>query len=263
MRRTAALVLLTSLVFASRVDAQSTTPPTPRGAGELRDDGVVVIDSPPGPAPAPFAPSEGVVLQRPGRVLLRGTPVELEFRSPTNGVAFSLQAGGSYSSISGVSVGGFGAFGYPGWGWGGYGFGLSPYYGEVRTRAYQPICETPCAATLLSGRHRMALSLGGGAPINVAQPVQITENAIVEGRYIDKRRLRKAGWAVFVSGAVSGMAMMFASVSYQNDPFATGDQIRNRGVFYSGVGIFLSSIIVGSVLAAQDDKAYIDVYPVN
>ncbi|MEM9729827.1 MAG: hypothetical protein AAF997_14675 [Myxococcota bacterium] len=265
MRLSIALVLCLPFLNAARTEAQ-TGASAPNTAAELRDDGVDVIDSPP-PLPAPSvpseAPAEGVVLQRPGQVLLSGTPVKLEFRSPTNGVGFQLQAGGAYSSISGISYGaGFG-YGYGAWGYGGYGFGAAPYYGEVVTRAYQPICEAPCEAILLSGRHRIALTLKGGAPVNVRQPVDLTVPSIVEGRYKDKSRLRKAGWAVFVSGAVAGMVMMFASVDYRNDPFRTGSQIRNPGVFYSGVGIFLSSIIAGSVLASQNDEAYVNVYPVE
>ena len=242
--------------------------PATNPQGEAPDDGVVVIDAPPTPSPSTTettVPSDELVLQRPGQVLLSGKPVRLDFRSPTEGVSFQLLAGGAYSSISGVSYGagygGFGGWGYGGWGYGGYGFGMAPYYGEVLTRAYQPICEAPCEATLLSGKHRMALSLQGGAPVNVAQPVNVTENAIVEGRYVDRRRIRKIGWAVFVSGAVAGIAMMFASVDYRYDPLTGGSQIRNRGVFYSGVGIFVGSIITGSVLASRDDEAYIDVRP--
>lgn len=204
-------------------------------------------------------PSDGVILQRPNQVLLYGKPVRLDFRSPTDGVAFQLLSGGAYSQVSGVSYNS--SVGLGSWWYGGYGFGVSPYYGEVVTRAYQPICEAPCQATILSGTHRMALSLRGGAPVNVQRPITFTEDSFVEGRYVDKRRMRKAGWAVFASGAIAGMAMMFASVDYQYDPFATGNQIRNPGVFYTGVGLFVSSIITGAVLASQSDEAHINVYP--
>ncbi|MEM7437809.1 MAG: hypothetical protein AAF436_21845 [Myxococcota bacterium] len=264
MRLVIALVFLIPLLplDGARAIAQ---PATPTQAETLRDDGVEVIDAPPtGPEPAapPTIQSDSVILDRPGQVLLKGTPVELEFRSPTNGVGFQLLAGGAYSSISGVAYG-VGLGGYGAWGYGGYGLGVSPYYGEVVTKAYQPICETPCRATLLSGRHRMALSLRGGPPVNVRQPIDVLEPSIIEGRYVDKSRLRKAGWAIFVSGAVAGLAMMFASVDYRNDPFNVGNQIRNPGVFYSGVGIFLSSIIAGSVLGSRNDEAYINVYPLE
>ena len=223
-----------------------------------------VIDSPPAAAPTPDGtPSTGVVLDRPGRVLIYGTPVKIRCQSPTDGVAFHLRAGGAYSSVSGVSYGV--GFGY-GYGWGGYGFGyggVAPYYGEVATRTYQPICEAPCDATLLSGRHRLALSLGGSRPIEIDPPVDLSTDAVVEGRYIDKRRLRKAGWAVFAAGALTGMALMFASVNYRYDPNDPGDQIRYRPMFYTGIGLFLGSIITGSVLASQDDEASVNVYPVE
>jgi hypothetical protein len=216
-----------------------------------------VIDTPPpsttrgGPTEVP---STGVVLDRPGRVLVQGTPVKLRFQSPTDGVSFHLRVGGTYSSISGVSFG----VGWGGYGWGGY--GVAPYYGEVVTRAYQPICEAPCEATLLSGRHRLALSLGGQRPIEIREPIDLTTDAVVEGRYVDRRRIRKAGWAVFASGAAAGLALMFASVNYRYDP-QFGQQLRYPPMFYSGVGLFLGSIITGAVLAAQDDEARVNVYP--
>jgi len=224
---------------------------------------IVVIDSPP-QAPPPQQPSTGVILQRPGRVLLSGTPVPTHFQSPTNGVSFHLRTGGSYSAISGVSFGmGYG-WGGPGWGWGGYGvgYGVAPYYGEVVTKAYQPICEAPCDATLLSGRHRFALSLDGGQPLDIAQPIDLSVESVVEGRYVDKSHMRRAGWITFVAGSVAGMALMFASIDYRADPFY-GDQIRYRPMFYTGVGLFVSSIITGAVLAAQNDEASVTVYPVE
>ncbi|MGB8328976.1 MAG: hypothetical protein WCE62_02525 [Polyangiales bacterium] len=247
-------------------------------AAQPRDEpsSIVVIDSPPPPTQR-VVPSPGVILERPGQVLLSGTPVRAQFRSPTDGVSFQLRVGGSYSSISGISYGmgwgGWGGWGWggpgwgwggPGWGWGGYGvgYGVAPYYGEVVTSTFQPICEAPCDATLLSGRHRIALSLQGGAPVNVPEPIDLTTDSIVEGRYIDKRRIRKAGWATFIAGSVAGMAMMFASIDYNYNAFY-GNQIRYQPMFYTGVGLFVSSIITGAVLASQDDEAQVTVYPVE
>lgn len=256
MRLAIALFLLAAPISASVAFAQAPQ-------GEPRDGtSYEVIDTPPSIPPAtPGTPSTGVVLDRPGQVLLYGTPVKIRFQSPTDGVGFHLRIGGTYSSISGVSFG----VGFGGYGWGGYGvgYGAAPYYGEVVTRAYQPICEAPCDATLLSGRHRLALSLEGRKPIEVRQPIDLTADSVVEGRYVDKSRIRKAGWAVFAAGAITGMALMFASVNYRYDPTVIGQQIRYPPMFYTGVGLFISSIITGSVLASQDDEAQLNVYPVN
>ena len=250
--------------------AQGQAPTTER-KDQSEPSSIIVIDSTPEeqarPGPPPRrVPSTGVVLQRPGQVLLHGTPIHVHFRSPTDGVSFHLRTGGSYSSISGVSFGvGYGSWGWggPGWGWGGYGvgYGAAPYYGEVVTKAYQPICEAPCDATLLSGSHRLALSLGGDRPIEVARTIDLSADSVVEGRYVDKRRMRRAGWATFVAGSVAGMALMFASIDYRYDPFLPGDQIRYEPMFYTGVGLLISSIIAGGVLAAQQDEAQVDVYP--
>lgn len=263
------LIVLTHVVATSRAMGQWDASVAPKDeTSEEAPPSVVVIDTPPAPS-SMLTPPSGVVLQQPGKVLVSGTPVRVQLRSPTDGVSFQLRTGGSYSSISGVSFGagygwGWGGWSYPGWGWGypGWGaVGVAPYYGEVVTKVYQPICEAPCDATLLSGRYRMALSLGGGPPVEVPQPVQLIGDSVVEGKYVDKRRLRRAGWATFAAGAVAGMALMFASVDYRTDPFYGGDQLRYPAMFYTGVGVFVSSIIAGAVLAAQNDEAHVDVYP--
>ncbi|MBW2191121.1 MAG: hypothetical protein JRG93_16335 [Deltaproteobacteria bacterium] len=261
MRISIGLILLATAIQPAAAFGQQ--PPTAQPIDE--PSSTVVIDTPPPPragVPEFQTPSTGVILDRPGRVLISGKPVRAHFSSPTDGVAFQLQVGGSYSSISGVSFGMSYGWGGPGWGGYGIGYGAAPYYGEIVTKAYQPICETPCDATLLSGRHRMALSLDGGKPVNVTLPVDLTEDSTVEGRYIDKRRLRKAGWATFVAGSLAGMALMFASIDYRNDPLL-GDQIRYRPMFYTGISLFVGSIITGAVLASQDDEARVTVFPVQ
>jgi hypothetical protein len=257
MRAALTLLVVLGTVSSTAVGANAQT-----DSGPTKDDTKYrVIDTVPAPRGVPPTPSAGVVLQRPGGVLIYGTPVNVRFQSPTDGISFHLRTGGSYSSISGVS---FGVGWSGGYGWGGYGFGYgaAPYYGEVVTKAYQPICETPCDAKLLSGRHRFALSLEGNRPIEAPQPVDLTADSVVEGRYVDKSRIRKAGWAVFAAGAVSGLALMFASVNYNYDP-RFGQQIRYPPMFYTGLGLFLGSIITGSVLASQDDEAHVNVYPMK
>ena len=94
------------------------------------------------------------------------------------------------------------------------------------------------------------------------EPIDLSVASVVEGRYVDKSRLRRAGWITFVAGSVAGMAMMFASIDYRAESIY-GDQIRYRPMFYTGVGLFVSSIISGAVLAAQDDEASVTVYPVE
>ena len=252
-------VLLATTPLRAQQEPPITAPPAPDTKG---GQGPEIIDSPPPPPP-------GVVLQRPGQVVLHGHPVRVLFRSNTPGLGYQLQLGSSYSAISGVSYGlgyGFGGFGYPygyGWGYGGWGLGgvgVAPYYGEVVTRNYQPICVAPCEATLLSGQHHLAVNLQGRPPMNVGT-IDLTGDAIVDTTYVNRRKLRVAGWSVFVVGAVAGIAMMFASVNYNNTDFNRGDDIRNRGVFFSGVGILGASIITGSALAAQRDKASVTVSP--
>lgn len=199
-----------------------------------------VIDSPPGS-------SETELLPPPLGALEKVQALRLLFRSETNGVSFHLRLGATYGDVTAAAAK-FGldyhAEGYP------------VYSGEVAT-GYAPICETPCVATLFPGTYRMALALNEGYPLDVEQAVHLTSDSLVEGRYVDKNRMRRAGAMFGIVSMVAGTVMMLVAADFRNR------RGINYPVLYSGVGLFSAGVIVGMSLSTRPDKVEINVYPLE
>ena len=182
-------------------------------------------------------------------MLLYGTPVKIRFQSPTNGVSFHLRAGGSVlvdqrrelrRRLRGAGRGHTAGADTVS------ATAASPLLRRGRhTRTYQPICEAPCDATLLSGRHRFALSLNGARPIELAQPVDLTPMLIVEGRYVDKSRHPQSRLGCLRRRAPSRDGADVRVDRLPVRPESTGRSATRRCSTPS------RSIITGSVLASQ------------
>lgn len=199
-----------------------------------------VIETPPqlGGIPAPHAPIGA---------LPKEEPLHLLFRSANKGVSFHLRLGATYRDVT-AGAARFGlhyhSTGYP------------AYTGKVAS-GYAPICETPCVATLHPGIHRMALALNEGYPLDVSQAVRLTGDSIVEGRYVDKSGMRKAGSMIMFVGTIGGMVMMLAAADYGNF------SLTNYPVFYTGLGLITVGLAVGVPLTTRSDEALISVHPLG
>lgn len=239
-----ALCLLLSGAFGAPAFAQDLPP-----ASSTQE---TIIYEPPGPLQDP---AEAVGLLRPGEIILHGRPVRVRFQTPTRGVSFWLKTGAIHSETKGwwldlgVIISKQGTAFDPG-------FGV--YSSETHTRDYVPICEEQCEATVPAGSHRLALSLDGGKPLEPKHPTVITTDSLVEGRYRNRRALRIVGWCVWGIGSVMGTMMMLLSLHNTED-----FDIRNKAAFYAGTAITVIAFGVGVPLAAQKDKAIINVYPLD
>ena len=150
-----------------------------------------VIDEPPKSGDSPLLPS-------PIGALEQVRPLRLLFRSPTKGVSFHLRLGATYRDVTAAAA----RFGLD------YqATGYAVYSGEVAA-GYAPICETPCVATLFRGTHGMALALNEGYPLDVERAIHLTADSVVEGRYVDKRRMRRAGAMFGLVSMIAGSARM-------------------------------------------------------
>jgi len=199
-----------------------------------------VIDAPPGP-------DEHVLLRPVVGASEQVQPLRLLFQSTTKGVSFHLRLGATYRDVA-AGAARFGidyqATGYP------------IYSGEVTT-GYVPICEAPCVATLFPGTHRMALALHEGYPLDAETAVHLEVDSVVEGRYVDKRRMRRAGAMFGLVSMVAGAAMILGAVDFRDRRGV------NYPVLYTGVGLASAGLIIGLPLSNRDDEVEIDVHPLE
>jgi hypothetical protein len=124
------------------------------------------------------------------------------------------------------------------------GRGLGTWAGDAA--GYEHICTAPCEATLPAGTYRLALSQGGGMPVEPRNAVTIERSSLLYGTYTSRKVLRTIGWVVLGAIILGGTALMFPAVqSGQSSP-----------VLADGAFMMLGSLI-GLMLAFERDRAHI------
>jgi hypothetical protein len=214
------------------------------------DEPTIIIDAPPKRV-QPRA-------NRTGEVPLHMQAVRARFHSPTSGVSFFLRGG--TARFRGVGAGpsldvGFDRAGVS------YRPGFGVYSSTTTTKKYGLICEAPCEASLAWGQHSMALSHDGGIPVAVSEPVGLFGPSIVDGRYVDRSKMRKAGWWVFGAGFIAGVFIMIAGLTVNVD--GGFESVQNGALFGSGMALMGASIVIGVPMLTRDDRASIRVYPLE
>ena len=122
---------------------------------------------------------------------------------------------------------------------------------------YAPICADACVTRVPRGEYRLALSKDEGPAVPVG-PVAIEQSSTLRADYIDRSGLRTAGAVVGIGGIVGGIALVVASLSTGH-----GDDHLNGPLFGGGVGLIVSSAIIGSILGLQRDEAHVTITPSN
>lgn len=184
--------------------------------------------------------------------------VRARFQSQTRGISFFLKGGTIFARdvglapSYGVRIDQVGVSHRPG-------FGV--YSGKTTTKDYDLICEAPCEASLAWGHYWMALSLDGGVPVPVDEPVGVYSASIIDGRYVNRAPMRKAGWAVFGAGFIAGVVMMIAGLKVTEE--GGFESVKNATLFGTGLALMGASILIGVPMLTRDDRAYITAYPMK
>ena len=248
MRSGLALILvslLTSIGIANADDREEARPEAPS---------LIIVDTPPAARKTPTVTASPPPLKVPSDRV----PVRARFQSRKSGVSFLLWVDTGLSR--GIGVG-------PSFGMGvdaagvtyrpGFGIGSS----TTTTNQFRLICEAPCEASLARGTYPMALSHDGGEPIIVRGAVPLYGDSVVDGRYVNRDPMRKAGWSVFGIGFISGVVMMIAGLNLDADGGI--ESVKNGALVGGGVALMGASVLIGVPMLTRDDKAYIEVYPME
>ena len=96
----------------------------------------------------------------------------------------------------------------------------------------------------------MALSLGGRAPVEIKEPLELRSDVRVEGLYHSRSGVRTAGVVTMILGGVAGLLMTTGSL------FSTSNEYEsNYGLIAGGSVVLCVSLVVGMILIFQRDKA--------
>lgn len=119
-------------------------------------------------------------------------------------------------------------------------------------RGYRSLCQAPCTVQVEPGLARLALSLPGGVPVDVAGEVFFRNGQTLTGSYVDRSGRRASG--VFLSLLSIPLAAITPWVAHEVGamPDSSTDVLV---VGLVGAGLSLLSLVVGLALAASGDEA--------
>jgi hypothetical protein len=134
--------------------------------------------------------------------------------------------------------------------------GVGAYEGTTDSETYQRICDAPCTARIQTGRQKLALSSGEGAPVAVEEPVNLSGPATIEGQYRSNAGFRAAGLGMLFVGTgalVAGAVVIKDRCDH--------DEHCNREPYVeiAAAGLFMG--LMGAILVSFPDVATVTVTP--
>lgn len=124
---------------------------------------------------------------------------------------------------------------------------------------YAEICTAPCEVSVATGSYTLALSRGTGAPVATDHRIVVNGPAIIRGKYVSHRSLRKAGWVVGIGGLLGGLIVSSVG-SEMRDPLGQdGGFDLALGLELGGAVMALAGPGAGLWMLLQKDEAIIEV----
>jgi hypothetical protein len=136
------------------------------------------------------------------------------------------------------------------------------YYEHGVAPSYSPICEGPCDTRLVPGAYRLALSRDGGTPVS-AGVVAVEGPSTITATYEDHSGARVFGGLIIVGGLIGGVAMIVSSADHQMCDSNACSTDLNGSLLGGGIAVVLGSVIIGSLLASEQDAAHVTVTPLT
>jgi hypothetical protein len=118
----------------------------------------------------------------------------------------------------------------------------------VAATGYEPICAAPCEASLPAGTHEFGISLGGGLPVGVSDPLRLNGGETLDGFMGSRKKLRMAVLAAGGLIAVTGLVLILKNPKSFNED-STTETRRNAGFGVAFGGIFFG---VGGLVLIRD-----------
>jgi hypothetical protein len=128
------------------------------------------------------------------------------------------------------------------------------YYQRAWTDVLEPVCKGQCAIPMQLGTHRVGLGHADGSHVAAEDPIEINGPSAVHGELVDRSTLRTVGYTIFFGGLATGLGLTAAAFVDSNDqPY----------LFASAGAVLVPTLLIGSILGSQKDKAIFTVTPLT
>lgn len=119
---------------------------------------------------------------------------------------------------------------------------------EFAVPIYERLCEAPCWSLLEAGERRLALSVAGLDPVDLAAAVLVDEPVELLASYRSRAPARRAGWIVGAVGVVVGGALVGVAGARAPEPCGAAQNCtppsdRRRRALMAGLVILPVSLI--------------------
>jgi hypothetical protein len=134
---------------------------------------------------------------------------------------------------------------------------------DQRSYVFEPLCRAmPCTANLAPGSHVLAISQPGEELVTAESRVTIDGPADLTATYHDRSSLRGLGILISAAVPAAGLGLVYASTHQTGaGANANGEPSIDPALFGLGLGLAVSGIIAGLVMAFTKDKATFTVTP--
>jgi hypothetical protein len=130
---------------------------------------------------------------------------------------------------------------------------------------FSPICDGPCTTRLLPDSYRLAIANTEGRVIPLPNPVVIQAPSTLHAEYRDRSNLRSVGTATGTIGLLAGCVMIAVDSGTQQtcdqEGFCVDKPWQPGPLTVGGVVVATASLLVGLILAAQQDMVRVTVEP--
>lgn len=148
---------------------------------------------------------------------------------------------------------------------------LDGWRGNLRINHFDNLCTSPCDVRLPRGNYRFSIT-HDGKTISTAREVSVAPGDTVHGKYESFHGTRVAGVVIMAAGGGAGLIYSLSyqrsathvcssGSSFESCTSSDDDTSNMQQHLLVGLGVSLSSILIGGILALKHDEASVQVTP--
>jgi len=131
-------------------------------------------------------------------------------------------------------------------------------YTSDQSGGWQRLCLAPCDLRAMPSPP-FALSLDGGEPVGAKNSPRLRSATVLEGQYRSRVSTRNAGWIILGIGIPASVTSIASGAAIAASRSGESNRTIGTGTAIGGGVAFLTSLIIGTILATRPDEAQVHV----